>query len=182
MSVKWPPPKKSYRTSGIPRFHFHRPHPRTEEARHALTIEGRTLTICEECGSTDPPIQVHHIDGNPTNNHPQNLLVLCRNCHQSKHGPADEQGTVPWYSGAVNENIPEEDSGLAKDEGRTIKVIMTLAVFRCLKCNGLTQAAQTERGIRVPEQCAHCKYDKFELATEFCKFRDVKPKDEAVEQ
>lgn len=41
---------------------------------------------CEDClGTTwkDLPIPVdsHHIDGNSENNHPENLLLLCKNCH-----------------------------------------------------------------------------------------------------
>ena len=41
---------------------------------------------CSECGITDwanKPItlQVHHIDGNCTNNMPDNLKLICPNCH-----------------------------------------------------------------------------------------------------
>lgn len=178
MSVKWPKPKRKENAAGIPRYNFRRPQPGTEEARRALTIEGRSLDTCEECESTDPPIQVHHIDGNPYNNHPNNLSVLCRKCHQGKHGPSDEQGTVPWYTGAVNKNIPDEGTGTINDQGRTIKVVLTTAVFRCLFCNGLTQATQSDRGIRVPTECAHCKRDRFELVVELSKFRDTTPQDE----
>jgi len=30
------------------------------------------------------PFQVDHIDGNPSNNHPSNLMTLCPNCHHLK--------------------------------------------------------------------------------------------------
>lgn len=43
---------------------------------------------CEECGWAKPhpvsgkiPTEVHHKDGNPDNGHPDNLQVLCPNCH-----------------------------------------------------------------------------------------------------
>ncbi len=41
---------------------------------------------CAMCGATGP--QVHHIDENPGNNDPQNLLPLCPNCHlRDQHDP-----------------------------------------------------------------------------------------------
>ena len=43
---------------------------------------------CEECGWDHKneytgliPLQIHHIDGDCTNNHPDNLKILCPNCH-----------------------------------------------------------------------------------------------------
>lgn len=42
--------------------------------------------VCEKClldtWLGDPiPLEVHHIDGNPTNNNFENLQLLCCNCH-----------------------------------------------------------------------------------------------------
>lgn len=44
---------------------------------------------CSWCGYNDkhpetgePILDVDHIDGDPTNNHPENLRVLCPNCHR----------------------------------------------------------------------------------------------------
>jgi hypothetical protein len=46
---------------------------------------------CAICGAPDP--QFHHIDENPSNNDPLNLLPLCPNCHLTDHhnptAPAD---------------------------------------------------------------------------------------------
>lgn len=43
---------------------------------------------CSECGwgkknlvTGKCPLEIHHIDGNPVNNHIINLKVLCPNCH-----------------------------------------------------------------------------------------------------
>lgn len=30
-------------------------------------------------------LDIHHIDGNPENNHMHNLLTICCGCHHSKH-------------------------------------------------------------------------------------------------
>lgn len=41
---------------------------------------------CAICGADRP--QIHHIDSNPSNNKPQNLLPLCPNCHLTdQHNP-----------------------------------------------------------------------------------------------
>ncbi len=41
---------------------------------------------CAICGADRP--QIHHIDENPSNNEPQNLLPLCPNCHLTdQHNP-----------------------------------------------------------------------------------------------
>jgi hypothetical protein len=38
----------------------------------------RTCCVCHERGE---PIQIHHIDEDPSNNYPDNLAVLCFHCH-----------------------------------------------------------------------------------------------------
>ncbi len=35
---------------------------------------------CARCASSDL-LQTHHIDGNPKNNHEENLIPLCATCH-----------------------------------------------------------------------------------------------------
>jgi len=40
---------------------------------------------CPSCGSDDAPIEVHHRDGDPFNNHLVNLIGVCHNCHQQEH-------------------------------------------------------------------------------------------------
>jgi len=45
---------------------------------------------CQICDSEED-IEVHHIDGDPTNNQPNNLLSVCRGCHGKIHsGEIDE--------------------------------------------------------------------------------------------
>ena len=49
--------------------------------------------LCEECrlsGEVTPANEVHHKDGNPLNNKPDNLMSLCKSCHS--HITATTQG------------------------------------------------------------------------------------------
>lgn len=44
---------------------------------------------CEMCGrmKTTTRLYVHHKDGNPLNNKPENLQTLCGSCHSRMHSP-----------------------------------------------------------------------------------------------
>ena len=48
--------------------------------RYSITL------LCENC-KTNKFEQIHHIDGNPNNNDPSNLMLLCHMCHGKEHGP-----------------------------------------------------------------------------------------------
>jgi len=50
---------------------------------HLIELRGKQ---CEECGLREwrgniIPLEIHHIDGNRTNNTLDNLQLLCLNCH-----------------------------------------------------------------------------------------------------
>jgi hypothetical protein len=47
-------------------------------AAEVLFRQNRTCCICNEPGKA---IQIHHIDGNPSNNSASNLAVVCLECH-----------------------------------------------------------------------------------------------------
>ena len=64
-----------------------------------LCRAGRQIEYCEECGQFYGDLQIHHIDGNPHNNHPDNLAILCGGCHAEKHRIADERGVKDWSIG-----------------------------------------------------------------------------------
>lgn len=40
---------------------------------------------CQGCKRADVPLEVHHADGDCLNNHPLNLVALCRRCHKARH-------------------------------------------------------------------------------------------------
>lgn len=50
-----------------------------ELAARVLFISDRTCVVCRVRGK---PVQIHHIDGNPSNNSSSNLTVLCFDCHR----------------------------------------------------------------------------------------------------
>lgn len=41
---------------------------------------------CASCGRTDVRLERHHRDGNPLNNAPDNVIVLCTRCHMKEDG------------------------------------------------------------------------------------------------
>jgi predicted HTH transcriptional regulator len=47
----------------------------------AFALHGKE---CQRCGSNDE-IEVHHRDRNRSNNSPENLEVLCHECHMDEH-------------------------------------------------------------------------------------------------
>lgn len=60
------------------------------EARHTARQRfwgdrDRDAYACDGCGTTDDRLEVHHRDGNALNNHPLNLVAVCRRCHRAVH-------------------------------------------------------------------------------------------------
>lgn len=49
-----------------------------------FVIQGKERR-CEICGATDVRIEVHHKDKNWRNNNPENLQVVCAQCHRKLH-------------------------------------------------------------------------------------------------
>jgi hypothetical protein len=68
------------------------------------------LGKCENCGkeATDR----HHRDGNPLNNDPPNVKILCRKCHMLADGRAPNEVIFKCGHGKVSENIYFYPSGI----------------------------------------------------------------------
>lgn len=56
------------------------PHKSTNSLKKRLFKEGLKEAKCEICGYTEC-VELHYINGNPTDNRIENLQILCPNCH-----------------------------------------------------------------------------------------------------
>jgi 5-methylcytosine-specific restriction endonuclease McrA len=43
---------------------------------------------CVECGRSDVPLEVHHLNSDPADNRIANTIPLCRDCHRQATFPA----------------------------------------------------------------------------------------------
>jgi len=50
-----------------------------------MRILYKSAKTCAVCKCKDNPLIIHHIDGNPSNNDEENLILLCVNCHDEAH-------------------------------------------------------------------------------------------------
>jgi predicted restriction endonuclease len=42
---------------------------------------------CRDCGRSDAPLEVHHVNGDPMDNRIVNTIPLCRDCHHEATFP-----------------------------------------------------------------------------------------------
>ncbi|MFX7938275.1 HNH endonuclease, partial [Acinetobacter baumannii] len=49
------------------------------------------VTVCESCGTTTT-LRRHHKDRNRENNLPENIAILCQECHKAEHVSAGDWG------------------------------------------------------------------------------------------
>lgn len=66
---------------------------------------------CKLCSSTND-LHIHHVDGNPWNNDPDNLIVMCRHCHAKQH---------PAFASLISSTSPLETAFL----GTRIDILQT---------------------------------------------------------
>lgn len=77
---------------------------KTEVTTAALHLRARKHLApeCAECGTTEG-LHVHHVDRNPENNDPANLMTLCASCHLKLHWREDREKRLasnPWVAAA----------------------------------------------------------------------------------
>ena len=52
--------------------------------------------ICGDCGRKGARWEIHHINLNPADNRLENLVTLCRGCHQNRHYRPRPAGRDEW--------------------------------------------------------------------------------------
>ena len=63
--------------------------------RLRLVVLRRDRWTCAGCGR-HAPLEVHHVDGDPSHNDPANLTTLCRRCHIREHAPPVAPDVAAW--------------------------------------------------------------------------------------
>ena len=81
----------------------------------AFEVKRQAKFVCQCChqSTIDDPsltLNVHHLDFNPANNHPDNLICLCQICHVRLHGilHASYQRLKNYYIAVSRGQIPLE--------------------------------------------------------------------------
>ena len=84
------------------------------DAQHiqAATEAGLDRQRCTLCGVTKTygHFDVHHLNGDPNDNRPENLIVLCRNCHI-----AVQHGYTPDIAPSDMDGVHAEDEGVLEE-------------------------------------------------------------------
>ena len=75
--------------------------PRARHRREFWQRHDRETYRCPDCGRLESHaavrgFQVHHCDEDPTNGDPENLVALCRACHQERHGHQRRPDLNEW--------------------------------------------------------------------------------------
>jgi predicted RNA-binding Zn-ribbon protein involved in translation (DUF1610 family) len=135
---------------------------------------------CHICGEKDN-IDVHHIDGDRTNNNLENLIPVCRYCHIGIHENRDNYShwynrLLPWYTNSdeefnqkystqskvvSNRNLIDDlifIENLNSTAARRLAKIETDAVpFRCPNC-GSNQNLGSEYSLKNRKTCPKCSW------------------------
>jgi 5-methylcytosine-specific restriction endonuclease McrA len=65
--------------------------PRRPRGRQLAKLRARAFATygrrCRDCGRSDMPLEIHHVNSDPSDNRIRNLVPLCRDCHRSATFP-----------------------------------------------------------------------------------------------
>lgn len=119
-----------------------------------LKEKGSTCYICGEKENID----VHHIDGDRTNNQLKNLIPVCRYCHIGIHEARENyehwhSKLLPWYTSSDGE-FSEEFSD--NEESISNRILVDDLIFlENLSSSVAKRLAEMENG-DMPFQCPEC--------------------------
>lgn len=67
----------------------HRPH--RPRGRRLANLRARVFAVygrrCNDCGRSDVPLEVHHVNCDPADDRIENVIPLCRDCHHETTFP-----------------------------------------------------------------------------------------------
>jgi len=76
------------------------------------------INACAVCGDSDELV-VHHIDGDRDNNELDNLVPMCKSCHQTIHIGNDDARKYTYY----REQLPESAIRDRPDAGKSTTTV-----------------------------------------------------------
>jgi 5-methylcytosine-specific restriction endonuclease McrA len=88
-----------------------RPGVNRSHLRLRLLADGLKDARCEQCGLTEwlgkpAPLQLHHVNGDGKDNRPENLQILCPNCHsQTDSWGGRNRRKIPVVPGSPSEPV-----------------------------------------------------------------------------
>lgn len=103
---------------------------------------GKRCFRCHEHKSYSS-LQIHHIDGNRSNNEPGNLSVLCEECHRSVHVDHPQSDDIAFRPNSIKQVLLSEWNG---DEGMK---------YKCGYCGGYFD--ECSGGVHWERRCPLCE-------------------------
>lgn len=102
-------------------------------ASQILFDSRHTCCICE---NLNKDVNIHHIDGNPSNNLPENLVVLCLDCHSRVsgsrgHGRSFSTEEVKKYKASWEERIRQTRASIHPMKGHEKELKAQIDVIVC---------------------------------------------------
>lgn len=101
--------------------------------QHFWEKHDRDSYTCPDCGRTEDEVaytfEVHHKNGEPMDNRPENHIALCRTCHNLRENKKPSMGQIQRLRNHIKKDNSEEDddsgvpevylAGAMDDEGRS---------------------------------------------------------------